>query len=329
MRKFVLSVLALVVIGTLALAGAFYWLTQPVTLTEDTFVQIDRGTSTREIAEQLAQRHIIRSPYSLWVVRLLRRGAKLQAGEYEFSGEVTPWQVFDRIRLGLVFYELVTVPEGSNIFDIAALLGKTNTVTASDFLAEAKNPALIGDLDAQAPTLEGYLFPSTYRVTHKTTAKDLCRMMTEEFRHQWKALHGTRSGVHRTMTLASLVEKEAAIPNERPLIAAVFDSRLKLNMPLQCDPTTVYAALVENRYRGIIYKSDLASKNAYNTYAHAGLPPGPIANPGAQSIKAALEPARTKVLFFVAKGDGSGAHYFSATLAEHEKAVAQYRKTQR
>jgi len=131
------------------------------------------------------------------------------------------------------------------------------------------------------------------------------------------------------VTLASLVEKETAIPLERPLVAAVFETRLRLNMPLQCDPTTVYAALLENRYRGTIHKSDLASKNAYNTYAHPGLPPGPIANPGAASLKAALQPAQTKALYFVAKGDGSGSHRFSATIAEHEAAVRSYRQSQR
>jgi UPF0755 protein len=153
--------------------------------------------------------------------------------------------------------------------------------------------------------------------------------MTEEFRRQWRGLKAGDVNVHRVVTLASLVEKETAVPAERPMVAAVFEARLRLNMPLQCDPTTVYAALVENRYRGTIYKSDLASKNAYNTYAHAGLPPGPIANPGAECLKAALEPAETKALYFVAKGDGSGSHRFSATIAEHEAAVRSYRKTQR
>jgi UPF0755 protein len=133
---------------------------------------------------------------------------------------------------------------------------------------------------------------------------------------------------HKVVTLASLVEKETAIPQERPLIAAVFLNRLRLDMPLQCDPTTVYAALLQNRYRGVIHKSDLASTNPYNTYAHPGRPPGPIANPGSASLKAALHPADTDYLYFVAKGDGSGAHQFSATLAEHEKAVLEYRKNE-
>jgi len=326
MLKVLLFALAIVVLGV---AAAVWWLTAPFAVAEDVFVDISRGTSTRTIANQLAEEGVIRSPYALLAVRALQPGSKLQAGEYEFSGTLSAWQVFDKIRLGQVFYEEVTVPEGSSMFDIATLLGRTDTIKPADFLLAARDPAMIQDLDPVAPSLEGYLFPSTYRVTHTTKAKDLCRQMTDEFRRQWKGIHGPNKDVHHVVTLASLVEKETAIPAERPLVAAVFEARLRLHMPLQCDPTTVYAALVENRYRGTIYKSDLASKNAYNTYAHAGLPPGPIANPGADCLKAALHPAETKALYFVAKGDGSGSHRFSSTIAEHEAAVRIYRQTQR
>ena len=323
-------ILGLLLLFAVACAAALYWLTKPLNVPEDTFVEISRGTPTRRIAAQLTQQGVIRSPYALLIVRALHPGSHLQAGEYQFSGPTDAWQVFDKIRLGQVFYEEITVPEGSNMFDIAALLDNTDTIDSGDFLTAAKDPSLIKDLDAAAPSLEGYLFPSTYRVTHSATAGDLCRMMTQEFRRQWKTLaDGTHTNMHRAVTLASLVEKETAIPLERPLVAAVFANRLRLNMPLQCDPTTVYAALLEHRYRGVIYKSDLASGNAYNTYAHAGLPPGPIANPGARSLKAALDPAKTGALYFVAKGDGSGSHRFSATLSEHKLAVQNYRKTQR
>ncbi len=268
----------------------------------------------------------------LWVflaIRALHPKAALEAGEYRFDSPQTPWAVFNKIRRGDVFYEEFTVPEGSNIFDIAALLQRSDTVDADVFLKAAANPASIRDLDPRAPDLEGYLFPSTYRVTHHTTAVQLCHMMTTEFRKEWAALGGKArlAETHRLVTLASLVEKETAVPQERPLVAAVFLNRLRLGMPLQCDPTTVYAALVENRYHGVIHKSDLASANPYNTYAHAGLPPGPITNPGASSLKAALAPADTDYLYFVAKPDGSGSHHFSSTLLEHEKAVLAYRKT--
>ena len=154
-------------------------------------------------------------------------------------------------------------------------------------------------------------------------------MMTNEFRVQWKTLtvsgNTTDVNLHRIVTLASMVEKESASHQERPEVASVFVNRLRLNMPLQCDPTTVYAALLENRYSGVIHRSDLASKNLYNTYTHVGLPPGPIANPGLGSLQAVLHPANTSFLYFVAKPGGSGSHQFSATLSEHEKAVAAYR----
>jgi UPF0755 protein len=152
--------------------------------------------------------------------------------------------------------------------------------------------------------------------------------MILEFRKRWASLGGPAKGadVHQVVTLASLVEKETAIPDERPIVASVFLNRIRMNMPLQCDPSTVYAALIEKKYRGVIHKSDLASTNPYNTYTHSGLPPGPIANPGVQSLKAALLPAATNYIYFVAKPDGSGSHHFSSTLAEHEKAVLAYRQ---
>jgi UPF0755 protein len=330
-KRFLLAGL-IVFLLLLAAAGALSFLlfNPPDALAggEDNFVEIEPGTSTRAIANKLAQAGVIRSPWGFLVLRALHPRAKLQAGEYEFSGKPTLWQVFEKIRLGQVYYEEITIPEGSNRFDIAAVLEQSENVTPADFLAAAKDATSIRDLDAAAPSLEGYLFPSTYRLTAKSTAKELCRMMTAEFRRQWAALHPPAGvDIHRVVTLASLVEKETAIPQERPLVAAVFTNRLGLHMPLQCDPTTVYAALLDNRYRGVIHKSDLASTNAYNTYAHAGLPPGPIANPGAESLKAALHPANSDFLYFVAKGDGSGHHNFSRTLSEHKTAVSRFRQT--
>jgi UPF0755 protein len=148
--------------------------------------------------------------------------------------------------------------------------------------------------------------------------------MTDKFRAEWRALHAG-AGVHRTVTMASLVEKESKLSTDRPMIAAVFENRLRAGMKLDCDPTTMYAAMLENRYRGTIYRSDLESDSPYNTYRHAGLPPGPIANPGQASIRAALNPADSAALYFVLRPDGSGGHQFSNTLAEHTAAVAKYR----
>lgn len=332
-RRFLTGiVIAAAIIAVIGGAVAGYWYLGPYKgYPAETFVEIERGMSSQEIARTLAHHGVVRSRWAFLAIRALHPDATLQAGEYRFGSAQTPSQVFDKIWRGEIFYEDLTVPEGSNIFDIASLLERSDMIGANEFLKAAANPQSIHDLDPLAPTLEGYLFPSTYRITHKTTAGELCYAMTAEFRRQWALLGGEklRADTHKIVTLASLVEKETAIATERPMIASVFLNRLKLDMPLQCDPTTVYAALIENRYRGVIHKSDLASENPYNTYVHAGLPPGPIANPGLASLKAVLNPPSTDFLYFVAKADGSGSHQFSAKLTEHEKAVLEYRKSAR
>lgn len=293
---------------------------------KDTFVEIPRGTGTVAIAQELARQGVIRYPWQFWLARASRPAAKLQAGEYRFSKAASVSEVFGRIARGDIYFFEFTVPEGSNIFDIAKSLEAQAVMKQDDFLRAAEDPALIRDLAPQAKTLEGFLFPSTYRLTHATTAADLCKMMTGEFRRQWAKMNTVSSmDPKRAVTLASLVEKETAAPEERPLIASVFVNRLNINMKLDCDPTTIYAALLDHRYRGAIHQSDLHSTNPYNTYQNPGLPPGPIANPGARALAAALRPADTKFLYFVAKPTG-GAHQFSASIAEHEKAVAAYRQ---
>jgi UPF0755 protein len=289
----------------------------------DTYVDLPRGAGTAGIARELSREGVIRYPWQFWLVRLARPSAKLQAGEYRFAQAANVLDVFDRIARGDIYYVEFTVPEGSNIFDIARSLEAQAVMPAEDFLQAAADPAPIADLAPNAQTLEGYLFPSTYRLSHSTTAAQLSKMMTGEFRKQWSKLD-PHADPQRTVTLASLVEKETASPRERPLVASVFTNRLAKNMRLECDPTTIYAALLDQRYRGAIHRSDLASNNPYNTYQHAGLPPGPIANPGVQSLAAALAPAETKYLYFVAKPEG-GAHQFSESIAQHQKAVIAYR----
>jgi UPF0755 protein len=292
----------------------------------ETYVDIPRGTSTSGMARELAADGVIRYEWEFWLARLLKPSATLQAGEYRFAKPDSALDVFNRIARGDIYYFTFTVPEGSNIFDIGISLEAQGIMSSEDFLKAAEDPALIRDLAPKARTLEGYLFPSTYRLSHKTTGTQLATMMTDEFRKEWaKVSAGKDAGVRATVTLASLVEKETPSVDERPLVASVFRNRLAQGMRLQCDPTTIYAALLENRYRGTIHKSDLASANPYNTYENAGLPPGPIANPGLQSLEAALNPADTPFLYFVAKPEGGG-HQFSATMAQHEKAVIAYRQ---
>jgi UPF0755 protein len=323
MKKILIVLILLAAIG----GGALYYsLGLPYAgYDKEAFVTIPPRTGTREIANELQKAGVIRAEWQFLAARALNREATLQAGEYRFDRAMTPWQVFNKIVRGDVFYYELRVPEGSNMFDIAEAVSKLGFIKSDAFLAVARDPALIRDIAPDAPSLEGYLFPSTYRLVRSTTAQQVAREMTQQFRKVWNEIGGGSGDVNRTVTLASLVEKETGVPSERPEVASVYANRLKLGMKLDCDPTTIYAALLEGRYRGTIYKSDLESTHPYNTYRNPGLPPGPIANPGLASLKAALKPAETSYLFFVAKPDGSGAHIFSENLTAHNEAVRQYR----
>jgi UPF0755 protein len=325
--KFLLRLFAFCLLAALVGGGyVMYRLSQPYKgFSEPVFVDFPHGTSTEEMASVLTAKGVVQDSWLFLAARVWRRGTNLQAGEYQFDHPASALDVYGRIARGDIFYMELLVPEGYNIFDMAGAVAKLGMIRQEAFLAAARDPAMILDLDPKAESLEGYLFPNKYRVYRHTTARQLCRQMTTEFRAQWHALN-TNANVHDVITLASMVEREARLPEERPKVASVFANRLRIGMKLDCDPTTVYAALLENRYRGVIHRSDLDSGNPYNTYRHVGLPPGPIANPGLSSIRAALAPADTPYLFFVAKADGSGGHNFSDSLRKHEAAVAIYER---
>lgn len=325
MKKLILAALLLLI--PLLIGFAVY--RQPIpAYTEEKFVEIPKGASTLRIGELLETAGLLRSPLQTWLWRAVHPRAKFQAGEYLFRKEQTLDAILSKIARGDVYYGQLTIPEGSSLYDIARILESEKLLPAADFLAAAKDPSLIRDLDPDAPSLEGYLYPSTYRLPRKITGQGLCQRLTRQFREVWRTLNPTVAP-HQIVTLASLVEKESAAPEERPRIAGLFTNRLAKNMKLECDPTVIYAALVENRYRGAIYKSDLANPSLYNTYQHTGLPPGPIANPGLESLKAALNPAQTEDIFFVAQPGATGHHAFSKTLAEHNRAVEAYRRGQK
>lgn len=326
LRRLGCLVILLLLVGGFA---AFRLLAPYQGFAREIFIDFPRGTSSQEIADRLAAEGVVRNRWDFLLARIFEPGRVLQAGEYRFNRPASPLEVFDRIARGDVFYLTLVVPEGQNMFEIAQSVGGLGLFSADAFLAAARNPAMIRDLDPRAPTLEGYLFPNTYKLTHHSTPESLCRMMTAQFRDVWRGLAKPDSNVHSVVTLASMIEREAKLPQERPLIAAVFTNRLRMGMKLDCDPTTIYAALLDNRYRGTIYRSDLDSANPYNTYQHAGLPPGPIANPGLDSLRGALQPAQSDALYFVAKPDGSGAHEFSATLGSHNAATARWRRGQK
>ncbi|MBI1786155.1 MAG: endolytic transglycosylase MltG [Acidobacteria bacterium] len=312
----------------LAVGGAlFYLVSSRWSPRGERFVDIPKGASTPEIAVRLGAAGVVRQSWLFLAARALRPRAKLQAGEYRFASPASPLEVLDRLARGDVFYYQLSVPEGHSSFDIAASLESLEIMDPREFLRAVRDPSLIRDLAPEGPSLEGYLFPDTYRLTRHTSPEELCRMLTRRFRAAWKEL-GAPAGAHRTVTLASLIEKEAAVAEERPLIASVYGNRLKIGVKLDCDPTTVYAAQLEGRYRGVIHRSDLDRSHPYNTYRRAGLPPGPIANPGLASLRAALEPAQSDFLYFVARPDGSGRHQFSRNLAAHEAAASRYRRAQ-
>jgi UPF0755 protein len=257
--------------------------------------------------------------------RLAKPRVALQAGEYRFEEPASASAVLARIARGEVYYVELTIPEGSNLFEIADLFQKAGLGKASDFRTAASDSTMIRDLAPSAPSLEGYLYPSTYQVSRRVGPAELCHRLTNEFRKVWKELGGS-GDPHELVTLASLVETETAVASERPRVAGVYKNRLQSGIRLECDPTVIYAALLARRWRGTIYRSDLDRKHPYNTYQFYGLPPGPIANPGKASLEAALHPDETKAIYFVAKPDGSGGHIFSESLASHNRAVASYRR---
>jgi len=295
---------------------------------DEAFVEFPKGTGTIQMSEMLAKAGVIAHAWEFLAARALDPRRSLKAGEYQFTKPASVLEVYNRIARGDIFYYTLIVPEGQNMFDIAAEAEKLKLFPAADFLHAARDASSIRDLDPAAPSLEGYLFPSSYRLERHTSPARLCHLMTGRFREVWKEL-GSPGNVHQVVTLASLVEREARFPMDRPLIASVFSNRLTLGMKLDCDPTTIYAALLDGRYNGVIHQSDLASPNRYNTYRNPGLPPGPIANPGKDSLLAAIHPAETGYLYFVLRPDGSGAHNFSKSISEHLIATAQFRRASR
>ncbi len=317
----------LVLLG--ALAGVGWWLlARPYGPAGECFVEIAPGTGTRAIAGQLTAAGVLRTPYGFDLLHLL--GGSLKAGEYRFASPATAVEVYRRIRRGDVYTVALTIPEGANLFDIAARVEAAGLGAAPAFLAaERAETRLAARFDPHAATLEGYLFPSTYRFGRHTAPREMLRAMVREFGVQAAALGidvGMDKDAHRVVTLASLVERETPVAAERPLVAGVFENRLSKGMALATDPTVIYAALLKGGYRGAIYRTDLQADSAYNTYLHAGLPPGPICNPGLPSLRAALHPAKTDYLYFVAAGsDPQGRSRFAATLAEHRRNVAAYR----
>ncbi|MGH9353968.1 MAG: endolytic transglycosylase MltG [Terriglobia bacterium] len=305
---------------------------------ESVVLTISPGARAPEVARELQTRGVLASriPFLLryWLGR--RRRETIKFGEYQFDRPRDVSQIYEKLIRGEVWLHTVVIPEGSDRMDMARILERDIGLDPQAFLAASVRPDAIHDLDPLAPSLEGYLFPDTYRFPRGVAASKVVSAMLARFREVLDArfrrdLPPGPASLHNAITLASLVEKETPDANERPLIAGVFTRRLAKGMALDCDPTVIYAlrlarspAESSNFFTGPITRSDLAAPSPYNTYLHPGLPPGPICSPGAASIEAALHPASGTALYFVSNNHGG--HVFSDTLAEHHRNVEQYRK---
>jgi UPF0755 protein len=316
---FILVLLALAI----AIAWLGYVLFLPLQPASPATVLLRSGSSTRHIAAELRAAGVIRSVTGFLLVNSWR-GRSLKAGEYRFDRPASAVEVYDRIARGDMLVHTLVVPEGFNLYEVAGAIQEAGLGRAEDFVRVAhSDTGLVADLDPQATSLEGYLFPDTYRFSRTQNLHDIAAAMVRQFRQEAAGL-GLTANVHQVVTMASIVEKETSVPEERPLVASVYYNRLARGMPFGADPTVVYASLLAGHYTGVIHESDLQLESPYNTYKHAGLPPGPIANPGRAALAAAMHPAQTQYLFFVS--DNQGHHRFARTAAEHARNVAAYRR---
>ncbi|HSZ61066.1 MAG TPA: endolytic transglycosylase MltG [Terriglobales bacterium] len=342
------TLLTLFLLAILAIAGWIAWqLHVPVTPPAGTFLLLRPGYSSRRIAIELKKAGVIRNERVFWLWHALHRKRSLKAGEYQFERDANLPQVYDRIARGDIYFHVVTIPEGYTMFDIAKAIEDAGLGSAADFLHVARTQTqLISDLSPQAISLEGYLFPNTYQFTRTQTLEEMAAAMVHQFRQAARqiGLNSDHSGPNASpsvgpnadtnslsnpdlpaiVTMASIVEKETAVAEERPLVAGVYYNRLAKRMALDADPSVIYAELLAGTYQGSLHHADLSVNSAYNTYRFPGLPPGPIGNPGRSSLAAALHPETTDFLYFVA--DGNGHHRFAQSLEEHNRNVAAYRR---
>lgn len=307
------------------------------------------GYSTRRIAAELKASGIIRSEQAFILWHYLHRGRSLKAGEYRFEESRNMIDVHNRLARGDVYFRTVVVPEGFTMFDIARAVEAAGLGPAEDFVKVAQSDtALIADIDSSAQSLEGYLFPDTYQFSRMMTMQEMAAAMVKQFRQVAGQIGlaqpypsekpGGRpqvlaylvpdpGSISRTVIMASIIEKETAVAEERPLVASVYYNRLEKRIALDADPSIIYAELLAGTYTGALHHDDMRFNSPYNTYTHAGLPPGPIANPGKSALEAAIHPAQSDYYYFVA--DAAGHHRFARTIEEHNENVAAYRRAMR
>ena len=320
--------LTLLLLAVLATGGWLAWaLYMPVTPDGQKFVMLRPGYSTRRIASELKSAGVIRNTLAFVLWHRIHRKESLKAGEYLFDKAANPLQIHDRLVRGDIYVHTVVIPEGFTMFDIAQAIEDAGLGSSQDFLRVARSEVgLISDLSPDAKSLEGYLFPNTYEFTRTQSMKDMAGTMVKQFRLVALQI-GLTLDVQKTVNMASIVEKETAVPEERPLVASVYYNRLGRNIALQADPSVIYAELLEGSYGGALHHTDMHFESGYNTYTHTGLPPGPIGNPGRSSLEAAMHPAKSDFYYFVS--DGNGHHRFSRSLEEHNQNVARLRQVVR
>jgi UPF0755 protein len=330
MKRAIVVLLVLMIVAAAGLAGvAWTRLQAPYKgyTSNEQFVEIPAGAGAAEIRQRLLDAGLVRDALTLRLaLRWTNASRALKAGEYRFDRPMTAVEVVEKIARGDVYGQRITFPEGLTIREMAALYEMRGLGSARDFMAAARNTALIQDLDPAASDLEGYLFPDTYTSGRTVQAADLIEKMVAGFRAAFSPAAGQPPeqtlSPRQLVTLASLIEKETGKAGERPLVSAVYRNRLRIGMGMQADPTVVYALQKAGKYDGNIRKEDLAINSPYNTYKYPGLPPGPIASPGKASLDAAVHPADAPFLYFVSKNDGS--HVFAKTLDEHNRNVQEF-----
>jgi UPF0755 protein len=299
-----------------------------VYIESEKFVEIPQGAGSADIRRRLVDAGIVSDDVTLRVALWWSgRSRALQAGEYRFDQPMTALAVIDKIASGDVYTQWLTFPEGLTIAEMAKVFESRGFGPARNFVKAASDASLVKDLDAKAGDLEGYLFPETYPLPRRADASRVVGMMVDRFKSTYDESLRARAEAQKmttrqVVTLASLIEKETARAEERPLVAAVYRNRLKIGMGMQADPTVVYALMKAGKYDGNIRREDLSFNSPYNTYRYPGLPPGPIASPGRASLEAALAPADVPYLYFVSRNDGS--HVFATTLTEHNANVYKY-----
>ncbi len=325
MRKNFLFIIASFLIMA-SLYAAFEMLVPARTLSSNTEIEIPKGATFKQTVDILAGKNLIRDrKIFLLLGRLAGADRKIRAGFYSIWSNMSPWDIFKIIRKGKIIEYEVKILEGDSLPEIAEELSRAGVASYDEVMAISKDPEFLSSHNIEAPSIEGFVFPDTYMIPKGVEATDALAVMIDRMREKYsgRLVEKTeKTGMTETevLTLASIIEKEAIVDSERPLISAVYHNRLKKNMPLQADPTSIYGIKSSKEK---ITKADLQRKTPYNTYTIKGLPPGPIASPGLKSIVAALNPADVPYLYFVSNNDGT--HIFSVTLSQHAEAVRAYR----